>query len=161
MKGYVMRGQNPQGVGFFVPCETLDAAIREWAAFVGAGLKCDVRIFAVADDGTETPIPTYEEALAIVDLARRLIRSGILHATAGGLAKLTCNEEPYAALSALFFAEEEAARTIPGLVCTECDRPIYRGSEYAGRTGDAAHKACRNWPKGTTFRKAGDGSRVA
>lgn len=66
MKGYVMRGQNPQGVGFFVPCETLDAAIREWAAFVGAGLKCDVRIFAVADDGTETPIPTYEEALAEV-----------------------------------------------------------------------------------------------
>ena len=31
----------------------------------------DVRIFAVAEDGTETPLPSYEEALARVDVLQK------------------------------------------------------------------------------------------
>ncbi len=94
----------------------------------------------------------------VVDLARRLIRSSNLHATSGERASLSCDEEPYAALVTIFDAEEEAERTIPGLVCAECDRPIYKGNKYAGRTGNAAHWGCRNWPTGTTFKTAGETS---
>jgi hypothetical protein len=119
----------------------------------------DVRILAVAEDDTETLLPTYEEALAIVDLARRLVRSSDLKVTTRERARIDCDEEPYAALLSRFEAERVREITIPGLVCVECDRPIYRGSQYAGRTGDAAHKACRNWPAGTTFRTAGEGNR--
>lgn len=134
---------------------TLPEAIEAYRAM---GHLRDVRIYAVAADGTETPLLTYEEALAIVDLARRLIRSSDLHATAGGSAKLTCDEEPYGALLSLFEAEREVERTIPGLVCVECGGKIYRGSKYAGRPRDTAHWACRNWPKETAFKVAGEGS---
>ena len=91
----------------------------------------------------------------IVDLARRLIQSSDLNTTSGQRAGITCDEEPYSALVAIFEAEREAERLIPGLVCAECDRPIYRGQGYAGKGGHAAHKACRNWPKGTAFKIAG------
>jgi hypothetical protein len=69
-KGYVVRGKNPQGVGFFSPAPTLAAAIREWGAFMSLD-AVDVRIFAVTADG-ETPLPTYGEALALLGAARRL-----------------------------------------------------------------------------------------
>ena len=63
----------------------------------------------------------------------------------------------YTALREIIDAEDEAARTIPGLVCAECDRPIYRGDKYAGKGGHAAHANCRNWPKGQAFKTAGEG----
>jgi hypothetical protein len=205
-KGYVVRGKDRQerdrwaagDVAGFAYAEgrdgatlhtDLDSAVEAWAFM--HRLCHDVTIFAVAEDGTETPLPSYQEAIedlagakasaeqacalldkatsdiirmsteierlrGIVDDARRLIRSADLDVTSGHRANLTCDEEPYMALRDLFEAEREAERTIPGLVCTECDQPIYRGAEYAGRTGDAAHRACRNWPKGTTFKVAGE-----
>ena len=39
-------------------------------AYRGMGHLRDIRIFAVAEDGTETPLPTYEEALAQLDAVR-------------------------------------------------------------------------------------------
>ena len=96
-----------------------------------------------------------DKALAIVVLARRLVQGSDLGSTGGGHAAITCDEEPYAALAAIFEAEREAERLIPGLVCAECDRPIYKGQEYGGKGGHAAHKACRNWPKGTALKVAG------
>lgn len=152
---HIVRGEKADAPVCSPHCD-LSAAIRLAAAMEARGST--VRIFSVAEDGAETMLPTYEEALAIVDLARRLIRSSDLKVTTGppaNRARIDCDDEPREALAALFYTEEEAARTIPGLVCAECDRPIYKGQAYAGRTGDAAHKACRNWPAGTTFADAG------
>lgn len=77
VKGYVVRGKHETqgdvaawssdgsigeqaGASVF---KTLDGAAGARASMVHRGLA-DVRIFAVAEDGTETPLPTYEEALA-------------------------------------------------------------------------------------------------
>ncbi len=52
-----------------------------------------------------------------------------------------------------------AAKAIPGLVCTECDKPILRGDVYAGRTGDATHRLCMSAERianDQTFKIAGD-----
>jgi hypothetical protein len=199
VKGYVVRWDDARGQALYAIRDststvredaTVFATIREAVIEAGDGFAT-ARIVAVAEDGTETPLPSYQEAIedlagakasaeqacalldkatsdiirmsteierlrGIVDDARRLIRSADLDVTSGHRANLTCDEEPYMALRDLFEAEREAERTIPGLVCTECDQPIYRGAEYAGRTGDAAHRACRNWPKGTTFKVAGE-----
>ena len=97
-----------------------------------------------------------EKLKKVYDLARTLIHSADCHSTAENWANITCNEEAYSALLEHFEAEREAERTIPGLVCAECDRPIYRGAQYAGRTGNTAHAQCRDWPKGTTFKIAGE-----
>jgi len=159
-KGYVVRGTAPGDVLHEEARDTLHAAVSTWTALV-MNEAARPRIFAVAEDGTETPLLSYEEALVIVDHARRLIQSADLDSTNGERAGLSCDEAPYRALVQHFEAEREAARTIPGLVCAECDRPIYRGEQYAGKGGHAAHKACRNWPKGTTFKVAGDGEQQA
>ena len=58
-KGYVVRFLDDGNTCELTPA-TLTAAVRavrELPAF-------DARIFAVAEDGTETPLPSYEEALA-------------------------------------------------------------------------------------------------
>lgn len=44
------------------PTEHLSAAISEWFWATESGDK--VRIYAVGEDGQETPLPTYAEALA-------------------------------------------------------------------------------------------------
>jgi hypothetical protein len=81
-KGYVVRGKcdgrevRPhRDDGAFSPAATSAATFREHV-FESAGgasgafahlTRCgctDVRILAVAEDGTETPLPSYEEALA-------------------------------------------------------------------------------------------------
>jgi len=205
VKGYVVRWDDARGQALYAIRDststvredaTVFATIREAVIEAGDGFAT-ARIVAVVEDGTETPLPTYEEALAenerlreevdrwqkseaecvraglekvgqlkaengrlrgIVDHARRLIRSVNLLATSGERATLSCDESAYTALSEHFEAEREAERTIPGLVCAECDQPIYRGAQYAGRTGHAAHRACRNWPKETTFKVAGEGA---
>ena len=126
------------------------------------GLAARVRILAVE---ATCEVETAKELAAaraeierlrgVVDLARRLVQGSDLGLTGGGHAGITCDEEPLAALVAIFEAEREAERLIPGLVCAECDRPIYRGSAYGGKGGHAAHRACRNWPAGTVLRIAG------
>lgn len=61
-KGYVVRGKDDRG-------NPLESNVCEIGSAVGAlntlvrGRCKDVRIFAVGEDGTETPLPTYEEAL--------------------------------------------------------------------------------------------------
>lgn len=45
---------------------------------------------------------------------------------------------------------------IPGLVCTECDRPILRGEVYAGRTGSATHHGCLRTQEFIVFKTAGE-----
>lgn len=97
----------------------------------------------------------------VYDLTRKLIQSANLHGTSGERASLSCDEEAYSALVEHFEVEREAERIIPGLVCAECDEPIYRGAQYAGKGGHAAHRACRNWPKGTTFKTAGEAQQGA
>ncbi len=152
---YIVRGEKADAPVSSPHCD-LSAAIRLAAALEARGAT--VRIYAVGEDGAETPLPTYEEALAIVDLARRLIRSSDLKVTTGppaNRARIDCDDDPREALFSLFYAEEEAERTIPGLVCAECDRPICKGQTYGGKGGHAAHKACRNWPAGTAFKTAG------
>lgn len=97
-----------------------------------------------------------EHLKKVYGLARDLIRSSECNATSGHRVEVNCDDEPYRALLEHFEAEREAERTILGLVCAECDRNIYRGEQYAGRTGNAAHAWCRDWPKGTTFKTAGE-----
>ncbi len=87
VKGYVVRGTNartgdrawlasePTGEHVTVSRETqrtvftaLAAAIQAWA---DAQVMCqDAIIYTVADDGTETPLPSYEEALAEIERLR-------------------------------------------------------------------------------------------
>jgi hypothetical protein len=93
-KGYVVRGKDGravadidgEGTHWFGP-EDGDAATKEylhrhmrsalstwfWATESGH----DVRIFAVAENGTETPLPTYEEALAEVRRGREPVDEGV------------------------------------------------------------------------------------
>ncbi len=74
-KGYVVRGFLDGAAVYAVKREwvyeggdpperyaTIDAAAAALECMVATGCT-DVRVFAVAPDGTETPLPTYEEAL--------------------------------------------------------------------------------------------------
>jgi hypothetical protein len=80
-KGYIVRLDEPGGSVFAVRSadtprgvaltthrerateySTVSEAVRGWWAMAFA----NARIFAVAEDGTETPLPTYEEALALL-----------------------------------------------------------------------------------------------
>ena len=63
VKGYVVRGIAPGNVVHTEPRRTVGEAISTRDAMLMAG-GSDVTIFAVAEDGTETPVPSYEEALA-------------------------------------------------------------------------------------------------
>jgi hypothetical protein len=63
VKGYVVSGIAPGNVVHTEPRRTVGEAISTRDAMLMAG-GSDVTIFAVAEDGTETPVPTYEEALA-------------------------------------------------------------------------------------------------
>jgi hypothetical protein len=84
MKGYVVRGKDLRGedvaaVGYGTRCR---AAYGEHSEYItldeAAGVRArlhesmctDVRIFAVAEDGSETPLPTYEEALETLEKLR-------------------------------------------------------------------------------------------
>lgn len=91
IKGYVVRGKWSDGQDVYaywwdairgvhwtvdrdavpkdavLPFATLGKAIE--AKFKSSHLA-DVRIFAVAPDGTETPLPTYEEALSALAMVR-------------------------------------------------------------------------------------------
>ncbi len=84
-KGYVVRGFLDGAAVYAVKREwvyeggdpperyaTIDAAAAALECMVATGCA-DVRIFAVAPDGTETPLPTYEEALEQLDSVRRVI----------------------------------------------------------------------------------------
>jgi hypothetical protein len=62
-KGYVVRGTAPGDVLHEEARDTLHAAVSTWTALV-MNEAARPRIFAVADDGTEAPLPSYEEALA-------------------------------------------------------------------------------------------------
>jgi len=72
-------------------------SVRELPAF-------DARIVAVAEDGAETPLPTYEEALAEIDRLRALVVAfavgARLKSDAGGWCNLTAPFDAYEALRA-------------------------------------------------------------
>lgn len=83
IKGYVVRGKANDadvfyvgegdfayaGVGDGETPKTLNTIDDSAVESMGADGCTDVRIFAVGKDGTETPLPTYEEALALLDKA--------------------------------------------------------------------------------------------
>ena len=78
MKGYVVRWDDARGQALYAIRDststvredaTVFATIREAVVEAGDGFVT-ARIFAVAEDGTETPLPTYEEALAQLDAVR-------------------------------------------------------------------------------------------
>jgi hypothetical protein len=74
VKGYVVSGIAPGNVVHTEPRRTVGEAISTRDAMLMAG-GSDVTIFAVAEDGTETPVPTYEEALAENGRMRAMPRS--------------------------------------------------------------------------------------
>lgn len=65
----IVRGEKADAPVCSPHCD-LSAAIRLAAAMEARGST--VRIFAVAEDGTETMLPTYEEALRESESSRRL-----------------------------------------------------------------------------------------
>ena len=79
VKGYVVRWDKALGQTLYAiqggtstvrqENSTVFATIREAVVEAGDGFVT-ARIFAVAEDGTETPLPTYEEALAQLDAVR-------------------------------------------------------------------------------------------
>lgn len=91
MSGYVVRGKDADGIDVYADDDgdgnislnanegtmvadapghpALDVAAGMRAEMVRLGCS-DVRIFSVSDDGTEAPLPTYEEALAALAAAR-------------------------------------------------------------------------------------------
>jgi hypothetical protein len=69
MKGYIVRGTAPGDVPHEEHRETIGAAASTWLAMERLGAS-RVRIFAVAEDGSETPLPTYEEALETLEKLR-------------------------------------------------------------------------------------------
>lgn len=80
----------------------------------------DVRILAVADDGTETPLPTYEEALAEIGRLRGIIVAFTSEARLRADADGWCNiAAPLAAYEALCeeglsrIAEQKKGRETP------------------------------------------------
>lgn len=93
INGYVVTGKHfdtsarvwlayePIGTHVIVPritqattFKTVGSAIQAWC---DAQAMCsDARIFAVAEDGTETPLPSYEEALAELDSLRAVLLDG-------------------------------------------------------------------------------------
>ncbi len=81
-RGYLVRGFLDGGAAYAIGMEwtyeggdpperyaTIDAAAAALERMVATGCA-DVRIFSVAPDGTETPLPTYEEALNALAMAR-------------------------------------------------------------------------------------------
>jgi hypothetical protein len=86
MKGYVVRATYKGDKVYSVGCddfaheahseeppevyEAIGDAIDAAAALHGRWQCTDVRIFAVAEDGSETVVPTYEEALALLNETR-------------------------------------------------------------------------------------------
>lgn len=70
-RGYVVRGTYADGGILTSRYVNLDEAAGYRAERMRWGAT-EATVYAIADDGTETPLPTYEEALAVVDHARRL-----------------------------------------------------------------------------------------
>jgi hypothetical protein len=79
--GYIVRGKDAPGQPARGTCygyategltsyqfASLSGAIEAVSSMAKVGCT-DVRIFAVGADGTETPLPTYEEALSMLDKA--------------------------------------------------------------------------------------------
>jgi hypothetical protein len=66
-KGYVVRGKDRDGNDIFDEFESLDDAVAERLCMIREEGCSDVRIYAVAEDGSETALPTYEEALAEIE----------------------------------------------------------------------------------------------
>lgn len=99
MKGYVVRGKGTAGVehavsadahtmltpGWPAPRLTLADATKACCVMIGGGFT-DVRIFAVAEDGTETPLPSYEEAIGRLTAIAEDAESAIAwHRQPGGM----------------------------------------------------------------------------
>lgn len=76
-RGYVVRGKYADGDTLTGRYVNLDEAAGYRAERLRWGAT-EATIYAVAEDGTETPLPTYEEALSIVDHARRLTCDGYI-----------------------------------------------------------------------------------
>jgi hypothetical protein len=86
-QGYVVKGtKGPRdvyaygpGMGFGDACEEIDAhAFERLDAAAGARdhmvrLGCEATIYRVHDDGRETPLPSYEEALAALSQTQDLL----------------------------------------------------------------------------------------
>ena len=79
-KGYVVRGTAPGDVLHEEARDTLHAAVSTWTALV-MNEAARPRIFAVAEDGTETPLPSYEEALAESEVLRARAEQHLVNAT--------------------------------------------------------------------------------
>lgn len=109
MKGYIVRGKDDRGNG--VESKMVD----DVGVAVGAretlvrGRCTDVRIYAVAEDG-ETPLPTYEEALAEIERLRAMVLAfagtARLKSDADGWCNIVAELQPFDALR----AEREALR---------------------------------------------------
>ena len=65
-KGYVVRGMAPGDVLHEEARDALGAAVGTWTALVQLG-AARPRIFRVHPDGREDRLPSYEEALALLD----------------------------------------------------------------------------------------------
>ena len=138
--GYVVKGtKGPRdvyaygpGMGFGDACEEIDAhAFERLDAAAGARdhmvrLGCEATIFAVAEDGAETPLPSYEEALAEIERTRAV--APILIA---GVPKIMHSSAPAT-------REELGAAACQMLKAIERALSVLRGSEPAPIPAKAA-----------------------
>lgn len=65
---------------------------------------------------------------------------GWAQSEAGKVHTISITPEPYPPVVDL--AIDPAQPALPGLVCAVCQKPIVANEMYAGRVGDAAHRAC-------------------
>ncbi len=115
-KGYVVRGTAPGDVLHEEARDTLHAAVSTWTALV-MNEAARPRIFAVAEDGTETPLPSYEEALAEIERLRADVagmRAGLLDAAGQSRRLGAVIADPLSALEAAERRLLESARWTPG-----------------------------------------------
>ena len=103
VKGYVVRGKDmafdgadvvareTRSTGAFATSFLNDPALFTLATALGAqatmmrGDYSDVRIFAVGEDGTEAPLPTYEEALTTITALREEAAQALAWHEPGGM----------------------------------------------------------------------------
>jgi hypothetical protein len=76
-RGYVVRAEADGEIVAARRREAVGEAVAAWEDMTSKGCA-PVRIYRVAEDGTETPLPTYEEALAqIAAIDAAFVEAGI------------------------------------------------------------------------------------
>lgn len=80
-KGYVVRGKDEDGDWVSTDARAAnEAAANYWISCADWQLS-DVAILAVSEDGSETPLPSYEEALAESEVLRARAEQHLVNAT--------------------------------------------------------------------------------